>query len=169
MILKMTKNTGSEFYCLIIDTTEGAEDEVGQKIHAMGWRETKNHAFADIGDDPEVLDEIAHALESWGDPDGGFDPDASFRFRPFQRMAKEIRTRLEELGMSKLITLSPNQHEPFLRNLRDLLTATYGDAGGSAKIVDGRIIFEQSMKPTETRSGDYTKVTIAIEEVKTRI
>lgn len=70
--------------------------------------------------------------------------------------------------MGKLIELSADQWEPFLNGLRDLLNSAYGDMGGEAKIVDGKIIFEQSWEPSESIQSHYSRVVIAIEEIKIR-
>lgn len=70
--------------------------------------------------------------------------------------------------MSTLVELSADQWEPFLNGLRDLLNGAYGDMGGEAKIKDGKIIFEQSWEPSETAPGHYSRVIIAIEEIKVR-
>ncbi len=70
--------------------------------------------------------------------------------------------------MSRLVTLDAEGREPFLRSLRDLLNATYGEAGGTAKIKDGKIVLEQSLKPSETNEGFYTRVEIRIPKVQLR-
>lgn len=70
--------------------------------------------------------------------------------------------------MAKLKTLDAKGREPFLRSLRDLLNATYGDAGGTAKLKDGKIIFEQAGKPSKTNEGFYTRVEIRMPKVQMR-
>lgn len=70
--------------------------------------------------------------------------------------------------MSTLVELPADQWGPFLNGLRDLLNGVYGDMGGEAKIEDGKIIFEQSWEPSKTAAGHYSRVVIAIEEIKVR-
>lgn len=70
--------------------------------------------------------------------------------------------------MAKLTTLDAEGREPFLRTIRDLLNAAYGDMGGEAKIKNGKIIFEQAGKPSETREGFYTRVEIKVPKVQVR-
>lgn len=99
MIIKMPRyNTGGEFTALIIDLNRESNEEFYREVYdAMSFRETKTQLIVDIGDNPDHLKDIAESLEYWGDPNGGFTSDVSFRFRPFQRMAKEIRIELENM------------------------------------------------------------------------
>lgn len=72
------------------------------------------------------------------------------------------------MGKLKTIPKNSKHFEPYLRSIRDLLNATYGDAGGRARMREGKIIFEQSWEPSETAEGHYVKVVISIDEVHVR-
>jgi hypothetical protein len=70
--------------------------------------------------------------------------------------------------MARLRTLDAEGREPYLRTIRDLLNATYGEMGGKAEIKDGKIIFEQAGTPSETSEGFYTRVEIRVPKVQVR-
>lgn len=72
--------------------------------------------------------------------------------------------------MGKLMTIPKNSKhfEPYLSGLCSTLNGYYADNGGRAKIVDGKIIFEQSWEPSETSEGHYVRVEISIDTVQVR-
>jgi hypothetical protein len=70
--------------------------------------------------------------------------------------------------MAKLRSLNAVEKEPFLRSIRDMLNAYYGDSGGKATLSNGKVIFEQAAKPSESAEGFYVRAEIKLGKVQQR-
>ena len=97
--LRMKQNVAGEFYCLIVDVCHDmrtSDDPIyGIMDDAITTRRTPTGMLVvTIDNNPKALAGLFYDLLTWGDPFGGFDPEVSYRFRPFQRMAWQTHSHM---------------------------------------------------------------------------